>query len=345
MDLKDINDHPHVRFNPLLREWVLVSPKRTDRPWQGEVEPDGRNQVPEFEPGSYLCPGNSRAHGKTNPRYDSILVFDNDFPALALSASETRYGESDLLVARSEQGICRVLCFSPRHDLTLSRMSAGQIRLVVDAWIGEYASLADRPEINYVTILENRGSMMGASNPHPHCQIWATATIPNEPAKELASLAAYRDQHGECLFCAYLKTEFRLNARVVFENDAFAVIVPFWAVWPFETIVISKAHIGSMDALGESDKNALASALKGITARYDSLFDSPFPYSMGFHQRPVDGMPHEECHLHAHFYPPLLRSASIRKFMVGFEMLGTPQRDITPEAAASRLREAGEAMA
>ena len=341
MDLEGLNDHPHVRFNPLLREWVLVSPKRTDRPWQGEVEPDRRNQVPEFDPGCYLCPGNTRAHGKTNPQYDSILVFDNDFPALASAAPDTRYGDSDLLVARSEQGICRVLCFSPRHDLTLSRMSAGEIRLVVDAWIGEYVALAKRPEFNYVTIFENRGSMMGASNPHPHCQIWATATIPNEPAKEMASLAAHRDQHTECLLCAYLKTELRLKARVVFENKAFAVIVPFWAVWPFETIVISKAHIGSMDALGETGKNALASALKEVTARYDNLFDAPFPYSMGFHQRPVDGMTHDECHLHAHFYPPLLRSASIRKFMVGFEMLGTPQRDITPEAAASRLRDAG----
>jgi UDPglucose--hexose-1-phosphate uridylyltransferase len=341
MDLTNINDHPHVRFNPLLDEWVLVSPKRRDRPWQGEVEPATLNQVPQFDPGCYLCPGNTRAHGKTNPQYESILVFDNDFPALASSAPETRYDESALLVARSEQGICRVLCFSPRHDLTLSRMSDGEIRVVVDAWIEEYASLAKRTGINYVTIFENRGPMMGASNSHPHCQIWATATIPNEPAKELASLAAHRDQHGECLLCAYLKTEFRLKARLVFENEAFAVIVPFWAVWPFETIVISRAHIGTMDALAEPGKNALALALKEVTARYDSLFNAPFPYSMGFHQRPVDGMPHDECHLHAHFYPPLLRSASIRKFMVGFEMLGTPQRDITPEAAASRLRDAG----
>jgi len=345
MDLTNINDHSHVRFNPLLREWVLVSPKRTDRPWQGEVEPPGRNPVPRFDPNCYLCPGNVRAHGKVNPQYESIFVFDNDFPALSLSVPKTLYGESDLLVARSEQGICRVLCFSPRHDLALSGMSDSEIRLVVDAWVAEYASLAKQAEINYVTIFENRGPMMGASNPHPHCQIWATATIPNEPAKELASLAAYRDRHGECLLCAYLKREFQLNARLVFENEAFAVIVPFWAVWPFETIVLSKAHIGSMDALAESGKNALASALKEVTARYDTLFDSPFPYSMGFHQRPVDDMPHEECHLHAHFYPPLLRSASIRKFMVGFEMLGTPQRDITPEGAASQLREAGEKIA
>jgi UDPglucose--hexose-1-phosphate uridylyltransferase len=214
----------------------------------------------------------------------------------------------------------------------------------VDAWIAEYVSLAKKPDISYVTIFENRGAMMGASNPHPHCQIWATSTIPNEPAKEAASLVAHRGRYGECLLCAYVKTEARLKDRLVFENKEFAVIVPFWAVWPFETIVISKSHIGSMVMLEECGRNELASALKNITARYDNLFDCPFPYSMGFHQGPPDTKPHDESHLHAHFYPPLLRSANIRKFMVGFEMLGMPQRDITPETAASRLREAGDTI-
>jgi UDPglucose--hexose-1-phosphate uridylyltransferase len=345
MKLIDINDHSHVRFNPLLREWVQVSPKRTERPWRGQVETVVRDRTPEFDPECYLCPGNTRADGKKNPDYETTFVFDNDFPALVPSGSDGHFDESGLLIARVERGICRVLCFSPRHDRTLSQMSAGEIRAIVDAWAAEYLSLAKHPDINYVTIFENRGAVMGASSPHPHCQIWATATIPNEPAREAESLVAHRERYGECLLCAYLKTETGLKERLVFENEQLAVIVPFWAIWPFETIVISRSHTGSMDTLDESGRNGLASALKNITARYDNLFDCAFPYSMGFHQRPSDGRPHEECHLHAHFYPPLLRSAHVRKFMVGFEMLGTPQRDITPEAAASRLREAGETVA
>src|SRR5215467_1843330 len=272
MDLTKINEQPHVRFNPLLREWVQVSPKRTDRPWQGQIETLAREQVLQYDPDCYLCPGNTRLDGRKNPQYESTFAFDNDFPALAPSVPDGHYIESDLLTARAERGICRVLCFSPRHDQTLSRMSAGEIRLIVDAWIAEYASMENEPDIQYVTIFENRGAMMGASNPHPHGQIWSTATIPNEPAQEMASLTAYRAQHGECLLCAYLGTEVRLNERLVFENEAFAVIVPFWAVWPFETIVICKAHIGSIGALGDSGRNALASVLKGITGRYDSLF-------------------------------------------------------------------------
>jgi UDPglucose--hexose-1-phosphate uridylyltransferase len=345
MDLIHLNEHPHVRFNPLLREWVQVSPRRTYRPWQGQIEPVAQDVVPKFDPDCYLCPGNTRVDGKTNPRYESTFVFENDFPALVPSSPAGHYDESGLLIARAERGICRVLCFSPGHDRTLSRMSLGEIRAVVDAWINEYVSLARQSDINYVTIFENRGAMMGASNPHPHCQIWATATIPNEPAKEVAALVGHRNRYGHCLLCAYLEMERRLKDRLVFENEEFAVTVPFWAVWPFETIVISKSHIGSIEALDECGRNALSSTLKHITSRYDNLFNCPFPYSMGFHQRPADGEPHDESHLHAHFYPPLLRSANIRKFMVGFEMLGTPQRDITPEAAAARLREAGDSIA
>ncbi|HME98626.1 MAG TPA: galactose-1-phosphate uridylyltransferase, partial [Terriglobia bacterium] len=260
MDLTKINEQPHVRFNPLLREWVQVSPKRTDRPWKGQVEPVARDRVMEFDPDCYLCPGNTRVDGRKNPQYESTFVFDNDFPALAPSVPDGHYAESGLLLARAERGICRVLCFSPRHDRTLSRMSAGEIRAVVDAWIEEYASLAKQADINYVTIFENQGAMMGASNPHPHCQIWATATIPNEPAKEAVSLMAYRDRYGDCLLCAYMKMETALKQRLVFENEEFAVIVPFWAVWPFETIVISRSHIGSMVALEECGRNELASA-------------------------------------------------------------------------------------
>jgi len=341
MRLDGVNQYPHIRFNALLRQWVQVSPGRTGRPWQGQMEAEAPTAAPEFDPSCYLCPGNRRVDGIKNPKYETTLVFDNDFPALISPVPHAGYRESNLLIARTEPGVCRVLCFSPRHDLILARMSVAEIRTVVDAWVSQYVSLGQLPEINYVTIFENRGTMMGASNPHPHCQIWATATIPNEPATEQASLLAYRGEHGNCLLCEYLKTETRLKDRLVFETEALAAIVPFWAVWPFETIIISKQHVGSMAELADLERNDLASALKNITSRYDRIFNAPFPYSMGFHQRPTDRRPHDECHFHCHFYPPLLRSATIRKFMVGFEMLGTPQRDITPEVAASRLRDAG----
>jgi UDPglucose--hexose-1-phosphate uridylyltransferase len=334
-------DGPQCRFNLLLREWVQVSPNRTDRPWQGHVEPPHPDSIPSFDPGCYLCPGNLRAGGVKNPNYETTFVFENDFAALLPSTPEASYNESGLLIAHAERGICRVVCFSPRHDLALARMDAAGIRSVIDVWVDEYRTLGQEPSINYVLIFENRGSMMGASNPHPHCQVWATASIPNDPAKEQASLLAYQKEHGVCLLCAYLQIEARMKERVVCENDEFAAIVPFWAIWPFETIIVSKRHVGAMDELQESERDALASILKRMTTRYDALFQTSFPYSMGFHQRPTDGQTHAECHFHAHFYPPLLRSATIRKFMVGFEMLGTPQRDITPEMAAARLREAG----
>jgi len=333
---------PHRRFNPLTREWVLVSPHRTERPWQGQTEPPEQQSSQPYDPNCYLCPGNTRAGGARNPSYSQTFVFDNDFAALQpdTSPAQVDIEGRGILVAEAESGICRVVCFSPRHDLTLSRMSPSEIRALVDTWIHEFQSLARNPGINYVQIFENRGLMMGCSNPHPHGQIWATSTIPNEPRKEQEAFAAYQKQHGTCLLCDYIRIEEASGDRFVCGNEHFLAVVPFWAVWPYEILVLSKRHVADMGALDEKERSALADILKCITARYDSLFQVSCPYSMGFHQRPTDELQHEEWHFHAHFFPPLLRSASIRKFMVGFEMLGSPQRDITPEYAAEKLREA-----
>jgi len=345
--------HPHRRFNPLRNEWVLVSPERGARPWQGQVEAPEPESAPAYDPACYLCPGNTRAHGDRNPLYTSTFAFDNDYPALTsdtsqLSTLESRVStlnaqppEGDpVLIAGPARGLCRVICFSPRHDLTLARMEAGDIRAVVDIWARECAAAAARPWVRYALPFENRGAMAGASNPHPHGQLWATEDVPNEPARERESFARHRARHGTCLLCDYAAREDRLRTRVVSENDGFVAVVPFWATWPFETLVLSRRHAGSLDALEHAERQALADILKRLTARYDNLFEAPFPYSMGFHQAPVNSG--EDAggtwHLHAHFYPPLLRSATIRKFMVGFELLGSPQRDLTPEEAAARLQ-------
>ena len=334
----DWNRDPHRRFNPLTREWVLVSPHRTDRPWQGQLEDEAVAAQPEYDAKCYLCPGNERAGGARNPAYTSTFVFDNDYAALKPDTTTERFDERGLLVAEAEPGICRVVCFSPRHNLTLANMEPGAVRLVVDTWAAQYAELGAHPSINYVQIFENRGAMMGASNPHPHCQIWSSHRLPNEVAKEQASLAAWRAARGTCLVCDYAELEGASRSRVVEENDDFLTVVPFWAVWPFETMVMARRHVTAIDQLTSKERDSLAGMLQRTTARYDRLFGVSFPYSMGFHQRPTDGAVHEEWHLHAHFYPPLLRSATVRKFLVGYEMLGTVQRDITPESAAERLR-------
>ncbi len=331
---------PHRRFNPLTREWVLVSPHRTARPWQGQVETLDTPKSPPYDPACYLCPGNERVGGARNPQYESTFVFDNDFAALKPDAPLDRTNQDDLLIAESEPGICRVVCFSPRHDLTIANMDLADLRTVTDTWVAQFEELGARDGIHYVQIFENRGAMMGASNPHPHCQIWASRSIPNEVAKEQASLIAWQEQHAVCLLCRYAEIERKAGDRVVEENGGFLAVVPYWAVWPFETMILAKRHMTAIDQLSEEERAQLAAILKRMTARYDRLFQTPFPYTMGFHQRPTDGKPHDEWHLHAHFYPPLLRSATVRKFMVGYEMLATPQRDITPEAAAERLREA-----
>jgi UDPglucose--hexose-1-phosphate uridylyltransferase len=332
----------HRRFNPLISEWVLVSPHRTQRPWQGQVEATPLEATVAYDPKCYMCPGNTRANGAKNPAYTGVLVFDNDFPALQADTPKESF-EDGLLLAHTESGVCRVVCFSPWHDLTLSRMEPGAVREVVDVWAAQYAQLGALENIEHVQIFENRGAMMGASNPHPHCQIWATSSRPNMAERELNSFVFWRMTKNQCLLCEYLAQEEKARERLVEENDHFAAVVPFWAVWPFETLILSKRHAGSLAELSGAERSALAELLKSLTARYDGLFKAPFPYSMGFHQAPTDKTPHPEWHLHGHFYPPLLRSATVRKFMVGFEMLGSPQRDLTPEQAAERLRGAKQA--
>ena len=335
-----LTENPHRRLNPLTNEWVLVSPHRAMRPWQGEVARVQTTLVPAYDPNCYLCPGNARAGGIRNPPYSATFVFENDFAALKPTTERERLDHEalGLIVAEGEPGICRVICFSPRHDLTLATMELEEIEGVVHTWLGQYRELGGLDGINYIQIFENRGAMMGASNPHPHCQVWATASIPGEPAKEVIAQRSYLDSRKRCLLCDYIALEQREQARIVLENEAFIALVPFWAVWPFEVLVCSRRHMASMNDFIEADARALSDMLHLLASTYDKVFDVPFPYSMGFHQSPTDGSAHPECHFHAHFYPPLLRSATIRKFMVGFELLGSPQRDITPEIVAERLR-------
>ena len=339
----DLKEHPHRRFNPLTGEWVLVSPHRTKRPWQGQVEKLAPEHRPHYDPGCYLCPGNERSGGHRNPAYGSTFVFNNDFAALLPDTPPGAFQEGGLLRAEAESGICRVICFSPRHDLTIAEMEPADIRRVVDTWAEQYTELNQRPGIAYVQIFENRGAMMGCSNPHPHCQIWAPSLVPNEIAKEDATQAAYFAGHGRTLLADYIELELRLQERIVSVNDTFVALVPFWAVWPFEVMVISRRALSGMDQLTEAERDGLAGVMKAVTTRYDNLFETSFPYTMGFHQRPAAAFQERPAaphwHFHAHYYPPLLRSATVRKFMVGYEMLATPQRDITPEAAAQRLRD------
>jgi UDPglucose--hexose-1-phosphate uridylyltransferase len=349
-------DTPHRRFNPLTREWILVSPHRAARPWLGQVEKLPPEVRPPYDPTCYLCPGNERAGGARNPRYTSTFVFDNDFaallppspgiPNLVDAYAEDPLGDpphepfpqSPLIRAEPEPGICRVVCFSPRHDLSVPEMSQAEVEAVVDAWKDQVADLAGRSFISYVQVFENKGAMMGASNPHPHSQIWASAHVPTEVAKELASQEDYRSTHGSCLLCDYLAEERADGRRLVTANAHFAALVPFWATWPFELIVIPGRHVAGFGQLGPDERAGLADILRRVSARYDRLFDVSFPYSMGFHQAPARHPPGQGTHFHAHYYPPLLRSATVRKFMVGYEMLGMPQRDLTPEQAAERLR-------
>lgn len=339
-----MNDFPHRRFNPLTESWVLVSPHRSKRPWQGQVEKPAPETRPAYDPACYLCPGNTRAGGIQTPDYQDIFVFDNDFSALLPGKPGADFRSSTGSVffkARPERGITRVICFSPRHDLTMAGMSTPEIRKVVDAWVREYQNLGALDFINYVQIFENKGAIMGCSNPHPHGQIWAQASIPDEPLKKQKAQWKYWKKHGTTLLGDYLTEERTKKERILFENEGFVALVPFWAVWPFEAMIVPKRAMPRITDLSDSEKTGLADAYRRLALLYDGLFQTAFPYSAGIHQAPTDGEPHPEWHFHLVFYPPLLRSATIKKFMVGYEMLANPQRDITPERAAEMLRAVG----
>ncbi|KAF9291495.1 hypothetical protein BGZ68_003700 [Mortierella alpina] len=411
----DFNNHSHKRFNPLTHSWVLCSPHRTQRPWQGKREEgDELDKRPSYDPSCYLCPRNTRANGgMLNPDYHDTFVFQNDFPAVQQDQPSLvpSKDSNPLLQVESVRGECHVICFSPEHDKTLADMTEVEIRPVIDAWIDTYDSLKQKPHINHVQIFENKGAAMGCSNPHPHGQVWSTEDIPQEPAQELINMARYRKQHSRCMLCDYVKTEVETDlkakaitatptaatiaastidtgsvsapsspssasssgylsepepisltsttepqvngvkprttpdgSRIVCENDSFLCVVPFWATWPFETMVLSKHHLARLSDMNSTQKDDLANILRRITCRYDNLFRCSFPYSMGIHQAPTNGDKDQEelSHLHLHFYPPLLRSATVRKFLVGFELLGQAQRDLTPEQAATRLAECSE---
>lgn len=341
MDL-DFSKHPHRRLNLLTGEWVQVSPHRTKRPWQGQEEETSGDQKPNYDPECYLCPGNTRAGGEENPDYSSTFSFVNDFSALMSDSSDGTFDKDNLLVAKGERGLCKVICFSPNHNQTLPVMEVNQIRAVIDLWVKEYEEIGKLEYVNYVQIFENKGEVMGCSNPHPHGQIWAQETIPDEPAKEFLQFKKHYDGKGSTLLSDYLKLELELKERVVVENDDFVVLVPFWAFWPFETLLVSKRPFGRFDEMNENEKNSLADIIKKITVKYDNVFNVSFPYSAGFHPAPTDGEKHPEWHFHMHFYPPLLRSATIKKFRVGYEMLANPQRDITAEYSAKVLKELPE---
>jgi UDPglucose--hexose-1-phosphate uridylyltransferase len=326
---------PHRRYDPLADEWVLVSAERTQRPWLGHTEPVPATELPAYDPACYLCPGNARASGERNPAYGSTFVFTNDFAALRPDASADRL-ESGLLLAEGEPGTSRVVCFSPRHDLSLGAMAPSDVRRVVDLWADQSAELGSR--YPWVQVFENRGPAMGASNPHPHGQIWAGAALPSKAVREDASQRRRFETAGQPLLLEYAVQEAG-GPREVEVDDEWLVVVPFWAAWPFETLIVPRRAVGQLPGLDEGQRWALAARLVGVLGRYDALFGIPFPYSMGWHQAPFDGVARAHWQLHAHAYPPLLR-ATQRKFMVGYELLAEPQRDVTPEWAAEQLRAA-----
>lgn len=328
---------PHRRYNPLNGSHVLVSPQRMSRPWQGQVEPTSPGPEPAYDPGCYLCPGNARANGTRNPAYSGPFVFANDFAALTPEAEEIGRGGDGLLQSQGATGEARVLCFSPDHSATLAELPLAAVRAVVDAWCGQAEELGHR--YRWVQIFENRGAAMGCSNPHPHGQIWATDYLPDEPAGEDIRQRAWLAEHGTPLLAELVERELTEGERIVCLNPEWLAIVPYWAAWPFETLLLPRFPVARLPDLGGAQREALAAILRELVTRYDNLFETVFPYSMGWHGAPFGSDSHG-WRLHAHFYPPLLRSATVRKFMVGFEMLAEPQRDLTPEEAAARLRAA-----
>jgi UDPglucose--hexose-1-phosphate uridylyltransferase len=334
---------PHRRYNPLLDEWVLCSPQRLKRPWQGQVDQPSQGKLPEYDPKCYLCPGNMRANGERNPAYQRTFTFANDFSALLSEAEpDTGFPNDDLFKVEGQRGVCNVICFSPRHDLTLARMDAPAIRAVVDTWVDQVVALGAQDHIRYVQVFENKGAMMGCSNPHPHCQVWASEQIPTLPLKRRDTQRAYFAKHGRDLLGDYLDRERAAGERVVAENEHFTAVVPFWAVWPFETMIVARRSVRDLPSLSIEERDAAANILQRVCVRYDNLFRCSFPYSMGWYGAPTDGEDHASWRLHAVFLPPLVRSASVRKFLVGYEMTAEPQRDLTPEQAAERLRATSE---
>jgi UDPglucose--hexose-1-phosphate uridylyltransferase len=329
------SEHPHRRYNPLTGQWVLVSPHRTMRPWQGKKENHSAPQRPTYDPGCYLCPGNTRANQVKNPLYTEPFVFKNDFSAMLpdTPAQENRDG---LFRYSAVQGTCRVICFSPRHDVTLPLMTLTEIEQVVAVWQQQLRELG--ASYQWVQIFENKGEVMGCSNPHPHGQIWAGNYIPNEINIEAHQQSEYYLKNRSILLLDYLQHEMIKNERVIIENEHWLALTPFWALWPFETLLLPKRHVLRLHELTVSENKALAVILKSLLTKYDNLFEVSFPYTMGWHSAPFTAEDHSHWQLHAHFYPPLLRSATVKKFMVGYEMLAEPQRDLTAETAALRLR-------
>jgi UDPglucose--hexose-1-phosphate uridylyltransferase len=333
-----IQQFSHRRYNILTGEWILVAPHRTKRPWQGQQESKVEKNAIEHDPNCYLCPGNTRANGSVNPDYKSTYTFVNDYSAMTPDIPDLSENNSALIRAESEKGICRVVCFSPKHNLTLAEMDHADLMNVIHAWQEEYKTLGANPLINYVQIFENKGEMMGCSNPHPHGQIWAQQSIPGEPAREQEMQLGYYTKENKPMLLDYVNLELEKKERLIFENESFVALVPFWAIWPYETMIIPKRHIRHILELNEKETSDYAGAIKAVTVKYDNLFHVSFPYSSGIHQSPTDLNPHDEWQLHMHFYPPLLRSATIRKFMVGYELLAEAQRDITAETSAAILR-------
>ena len=337
----DLNKNPHRRYNILTGEWILVSPHRTKRPWQGKTEKDHSTKKETYDPSCYLCPGNTRASGETNPDYKEPYSFVNDFSALLPDTPEMEVNEG-LLKAESEQGICKVVCFSPDHSLTLPLMETEDITKVVQIWQKEYKELGSRDNINYVQIFENKGAIMGCSNPHPHGQIWSQSSIPTEIVKKTEHFKKHWKKNERSLLQDYLEQELQEKERILLENEHFVALVPYWAVWPYEAMIIPRKHYQHIGQLDLKEQKAFASIIKKLTIKFDNLFGTSFPYSSGIHQVPTDGKEYPEWHLHMSFYPPLLRSATVKKFMVGYEMFAGPQRDITAEQAAQTLRELPE---
>lgn len=334
-------DQPHRRFNILNQSWVLCSPHRSKRPWLGQTENPSSEKLKSFDETCYLCPGNKRANGEKNPDYKSTYSFTNDFSALLPDLQEKieKFNEEDLIIAKPERGTCKVIIFSPYHSKTLPVMDQSEILDVIECWCQEFKEISKIDWIQNIQIFENKGAVMGCSNPHPHCQIWATENIPQELSLELKSTKDYFDKKKECMLCNYLKLELSKNERIITKNDSFVALVPYWAVWPFETMVLPLQHSSQIIEMNNNQKKDFANIIKEITTKYDNIFNCSFPYSMGIHQSPVKDLKSEFFHFHVHFYPPLLRSSTVKKFYVGYEMLGEPQRDITPEKASKIIKE------